>query len=107
MDIGKEMEKIEKAAENLELRGIITDVREGSNVEVYKEGTIDERMGYILTIQVKDYPDTTFTTFLSKPSILGFENSKLYKFKKHYGSYPEKDMEVELKIEDNFLRLVV
>ena len=117
----KENENIEKEASEyiqklLELektletgyKGLITKIVEKTNFEYFGvKGSYGERNGIEITVKLRSPDGEEFTNWISIPDkIRGIEKSNIFAFKKKYGRYPEKGMEVDCRIDENgFFRI--
>lgn len=85
--------------------GKITDVTKMGSQEFYtnaegkKNNTYEDREGYAITVVLDNF-DTEIREFLAIPSPLGWAKSKMGKFVDRYGTYPQIDMVVECKPDD-------
>lgn len=93
-----------------EYSGKITDIAETSNEDFFKdEGTFDKRTGLAVSVVFTvGEDDVTLNQFFGFPKVQGMKQSNLALFKKKYGSYPKKNQEVTVKLnEDGFFRIVL
>ena len=104
-----ELEAVEKKMKEGD-KGLIKDVTETTNTKFY--GVISnygEKQGIALTVKINSPDGIEFKQFyaISKDP-RGIEKSNIYGFKKKYGHYPQKGMEIDVKINENgFYEIVI
>ena len=105
----EKLETLEKTLKEGD-KGLITAVEETTNTKFY--GVISnygEKHGIAITIKINSPDGEEFKQFYTlTDSIRGLEKANIFLFKKKYGKYPQKGVEVELKINENgFYEIVI
>lgn len=109
----EKLEAMEKALDE-GFKGLITETTETTNEKFFKSdekgtaGIYDIRDGMEVTIKLNSPNGETFNQFFGLPKTTGLKQSNLALFKKRYGSYPKKGLEVDVVLSDEgFFRVVL